>query len=167
MFFQVFALVSLIALPNGQTNQNNAAATLSGKSGSKVEGKVEFSKIPTGLKVSYELRNLPENKTLGFHIHEKGDCSSPDGKSAGNHYVKIGEPGTGSSKDFPEKYAGDLPSVTSDATGSARGTFTIPQISIDEKNPILDRAVIIHAGPDDVSKKSASRIACGVIRVVK
>lgn len=141
-----------------------AFALIKGKSGSDVQGRVDFVQSESGLQVIYDLNHLPKNKTLGFHIHEIGNCSSKDAKSAGKHFMKMTESGGGTSKDFPEKYAGDLPSISTDASGKSKGTFTVANLSINSMNSIKDRAVIIHSGPDDPNQKSAPRIGCGVIK---
>lgn len=140
-----------------------AAATLESKSGSRVTGEVKFSNAGTGVRGEYTIRGLSDGKVYGFHIHEKGDCSSADAKSAGKHYMQISATG-GTSKDNPEKYAGDLPSVKADSKGEATGTFIARGLTINHKNGIADRAIILHDGPDDISKNSAARIACGVIK---
>lgn len=78
------------------------------------------------------------------------------------HYHEIAA-GQGTSLDFPNRYAGDMPSISADVNGRAEGSFLMPTFTVDEKFAIKDRAIILHGGPDDVTKKSAPRIACGVI----
>jgi len=142
-----------------------ASAAMMSKSDTKATGRVDFAQDPTGLTVNYDLRNLPKKQTLGFHIHESGDCSSKDAKSAGPHYAKLHGSGGGTSTDFPDKYAGDLPQVTTDENGSAKGQFRVQNLTLDGENAIQDRSIILHGGPDDIKKKSAPRIACGLIKV--
>src|SRR5207302_11092589 len=59
-----------------------AAAQLESKSGSQVTGTVTFTKVGDDIQVVADIQNLKPGKH-GFHIHEKGDCSSPDAASAG------------------------------------------------------------------------------------
>jgi superoxide dismutase, Cu-Zn family len=162
MKFQVFLLATVLGLATASADMH-AKARLSGKSGSKVKGTVEFMDIEGGsVKVTYNLSNLPKNQTLGMHIHEMGDCTSKDGKSAGKHFAQMETTG-GTSTSFPEKYAGDLPSITSDSKGKAKGSFVATHLTITGNNAISKRSIVIHGGPDDVSSPSAERIACGVI----
>jgi len=143
-----------------------ARADLAAKSGSKVSGTVDLVETSSGLSVNYSLSGLKKNATLGFHFHEKGDCSSKDAKSAGKHYLEVSPTG-GTSKDNPQKYAGDLPQIHTDANGKAEGSFTVSNLTVNKENPVEGRAIIVHGGPDDLAKKSPPRIACGVVETVK
>src|SRR4029079_1744981 len=62
-----------------------AIAVLHPTKGSNVQGTVTFTKSGDETKVVADLTGLTPGKH-GFHIHEFGDCSSPDGKSAGGHF---------------------------------------------------------------------------------
>ena len=54
----------------------------------------------------------------GFHIHEKGDCSSADGMSAGGHFNPTDKPhGNPSEADY---HAGDMPMLMADGNGNAK-----------------------------------------------
>jgi len=102
----------------------------------------------------------------GFHIHDKGDCSAPDGTSAGGHFNPFakhhGDPAR------PDHHAGDLPMLVAGADGQARFEALMDGISL-EVGPgnILGRGVVIHAQPDDFTTQPAGnsgpRVACGVI----
>ena len=139
-------------------------AELESKSGSKVTGHITFTEAKDGVKVEYSIHGLKPNTEQGFHIHEKGDCSSPDGKSAGKHYAML-EHGKGTSTDTPDKHAGDLSPLKADANGNAESTVMATHLSINGKvNPIEGKAIVVHGGPDDLAKKSPPRVACGVIR---
>lgn len=138
-----------------------ATAKLEPKSGSAVSGTVRFSDADGGLKIQYDLKNLSQGPH-GFHLHEKGDCSSPDAKSAGTHYIVVAPTG-GTSLDTPQRFAGDLPQVIADEKGNAKGEVVVPNLSIDRDNPIEGRSIMIHAGPDNPKKKSEPRVACGVV----
>jgi Cu-Zn family superoxide dismutase len=143
-----------------------AKAELKSKSGSEAKGIAQFTESKEGLQVRYKFSGLAKNQEHGFHIHERGDCSSKDAKSAGPHFKKIVE-GEGTSKDNPDRYAGDMPQVESDENGNAEGIFLLSQGGINRVKHVKNRAVILHGGPDDITKVSAPRIACGVIRQVK
>lgn len=147
------------------TTANNlmAKADMESKSNSEAKGEVNFTQSAEGLLVEYNIEGLEKNKKHGFHVHEKGDCSSPDAKSAGRHYKQLAPMG-GTAKDSPQKHAGDLPMITANNEGKAEGRFVVKSVTLDSENPIRGRAIIVHGGPDNPRKNSPPRIACGVIR---
>lgn len=154
----VFGLGSVV-----QANHHGAQAKVEAKSGSNVEGTIDFEDSKEGLKVNYNLTGLEKNSKHGFHIHEKADCSSVDAKSAGPHYKKM-KSGVGTSLDTPQKHEGDMPEVMANEKGQAEGTFIMPNLTLHKKNAVVGHAVIVHGGPDDVTKPSAPRVGCGVIK---
>ncbi len=86
--------------------------------------------------------------------------------SAGGHFnpyvKKHGAP------DSANSHSGDLGNLTADASGSAMLTLWLDGISVSTgKDGVIGRAVIVHAGPDDLKTdptgNSGGRIACGVI----
>jgi len=68
-----------------------AHATLNPTQGSTVKGKVEFKPAKGGVLVTAHIEGLTPG-THGFHVHEKGDCSAPDGTSAGGHFNPATQP---------------------------------------------------------------------------
>ena len=89
----------------GATINEKLTAELQSKNGSQVSGQINFVQNASNLTISYKIKNLPNKQKFGLHIHEKPDCSSPDGKSAGGHYAKMpGHEGHGTSIDFPDLY---------------------------------------------------------------
>ena len=125
-------------------------------------GEVLFSPYGTGTLVTIRAVGLPPSTFLGFHIHDKGDCSSEGDvpfSSAGGHY----NPGD-MSHPF---HAGDLPSLLSAANGTA-----FLSVYTDRFRPqgVVGRAVILHEMADDLHSQpagnSGARIACGVIQAI-
>src|SRR4051794_15816293 len=57
----------------------HAIAVLHPTKGSKVEGVVHFTKESRGVRVKGEVRGLARG-LHGFHVHEFGDCHSPEAK---------------------------------------------------------------------------------------
>ncbi len=153
--------VPVVVIP---PNTRLAEAILIAKNGSSVEGTVSFEQLPNNMLVTYDIKGLPPGKELGFHIHEMGDCSSDDATSAGGHYFPLKETG-GTSSDNPARYAGDFPMIRSDKEGLAEGNYKTSKLTVAKNRAIVGRAVMIHGGPDDITKPSAPRIACGVIVV--
>lgn len=144
-----------------------ATAQLEPTRGNTANGSVRFEQIGGKVRVSGTVRGLPPGAQLGFHVHEKGDCSSGDGMSAGGHFNPGGTPhgrhGAG------PHHAGDLPSLVVDAAGQARIDFVTSSISVGRgANSVLDRGLIVHRDPDDYTTQptgnAGPRLACGVIR---
>ena len=146
----------------------SVTAQLEATRGNTATGSVQFSDVGGGkILVSGEVRGLKPNAEHGFHVHEKGDCSSGDGVSAGGHFnpagTAHGQHGHGA------HHVGDLPVLKADASGVARITFETAALSIGtETNSVLGRGVIVHRDPDDYTTQptgnSGPRVACGVIR---
>ena len=136
--------------------------TINSKSGTETQGTAKF--VQTGKNVEMDLNVYKLTPGIhAVHIHEKGDCSAPDAKSAGKHYIEISPTG-GTSSDNPQKYAGDLPMLTSNNLGVAEGSTKASTLSLYKQNSVIGKALIVHAGPDDINQKSPPRIACGVIQ---
>jgi len=144
-----------------------AVAVLHPTAGQKCHGVVRFTQEGDSVKVVADIEGLSPGQKHAFHIHQYGDCSGPDGMSAGGHYNPEGH-----QHGLPEsenRHAGDLGNVQADSDGKAHYEITVNNVSImGEKNPILGRAVIVHAKTDDGGQPTGNaggRIACGVIGV--
>lgn len=149
-------------------HEPTATAELQPTAGSSVTGKVHFVQhTDDGVRISGQVSGLKPNSDHGFHIHDKGDCSSADGSSAGGHFnpgnTDHGRHGQGS------RHTGDLLSLHANANGMAVIQYETTQISLkgDSKN-IVDRALIVHLDPDDYTTQptgnAGARLACGVIK---
>src|SRR5512136_443027 len=81
------AVLSAALIPTGSAAPavNEAIAVINPASGSTCKGVVRFVQESAAVKVIADLEGLTPGKH-GFHIHEFGDCSAPDGTSAGSHY---------------------------------------------------------------------------------
>jgi Cu-Zn family superoxide dismutase len=142
-----------------------AIAVLHGTRGNeKVHGTVKFTDTGSGVRIVAHVEGLSANTSHGFHVHEFGDCSAPDGASAGGHFnptgAQHGAPGA-------QSHVGDMGNLKSDAAGMAHLELTVPHAAITGKNGIIGRAVIVHGQADDLksqpSGNAGNRIACGVI----
>jgi Cu-Zn family superoxide dismutase len=142
-------------------------AELKPTEGSNVFGTVTFSSVNEGVRVVADLEGLTPGKH-GFHIHEKGDCSAPDGTSAGGHFNPGGTPHGAPENPPAQRHAGDLGNLEVDANGKVHYEIVDPIISLDGENAIVGKAVIVHAGPDDLVSQptgnAGPRAACGVIQ---
>jgi Cu-Zn family superoxide dismutase len=146
----------------------NAEVELKPTAGSTTTGSVRFKQQGDQLQIDADIAGLAPG-VHGFHIHEKGDCSAPDGTSAGGHF----NPGS-TQHGGPQNAAhhgGDFGNITADASGKATLHLSVPtsQISLDSgaANSIIGRGVIVHADADDFvtqpTGNSGKRLACGVV----
>jgi Cu-Zn family superoxide dismutase len=144
-----------------------AIAVVHPTAGQHCHGVVRFTQDGESVKVVADLEGLNPGQKHAFHIHQYGDCSAPDGMSAGGHYNPDGH--QHGLPDGQNRHAGDLGNVQADDQGKAHYEITVDNISISgQKNPIIGRAVIVHAKPDDGGQpvgNAGARIACGVIGI--
>jgi Cu-Zn family superoxide dismutase len=139
-------------------------ATLRPTEGNHAAGTVRFRPEGDTVRVIAEVTGLTPGEH-GFHIHETGDCSAPDGSSAGGHFNPTDMPH--GAPDAPAHHVGDLGNLTADASGKATLDRVFDFLTLEGENSIVGRGVIIHAGPDDFTTQptgnAGARVACGVI----
>ncbi len=85
------------------TNFTNAVAVVHPTEDSEVTGTVTFAETDNGVRVQAEIEGLAEGKH-GFHIHQYGDCTAPDGTSAGGHYNPADNPHAGTDAETRRRY---------------------------------------------------------------
>ena len=145
-----------------------AVAQLQPTKDSKVSGTVTFTKAAAGVKLSAHLSGLTPG-LHGFHLHEYGDCSAPDGASAGGHFNPTGDPHAAPSE--AHRHTGDLGNVEAKADGTADLEYVDAKASFEGDSSILGRGVIVHANADDLKTQptgnAGGRVACGVIGAAK
>ena len=132
-------------------------------------GWASFTEQPAGgVKVMVHVEKAPPG-THGLHIHEKGDCSDPEGKSAGGHF----NPGAmDHAGPMDEKHhAGDLGNIEVKADGTGDLKIASKMLTVKEgPNSVVGRAVIFHEKADDLKTQptgnAGGRLACGVINLV-
>jgi len=143
----------------------SAVANLQPTKGNDAKGTVTFSQAGDVVHVSANISGLKPNATHGFHVHEKGDCSSGDGMSTGGHFNPAGKPHGPQSG---EHHAGDMPSLNADSYGNANVSFDLHGVSIGSGSAdLVGRGLIVHRDPDDYKTQptgnAGPRIACAVI----
>ena len=147
---------------------SKAIAVLHPTKDSKVEGTVTFTKIGDEIKVIADLSGLTPGQH-GFHIHEFGDCSSPDGKAAGGHFNPTKSPHAG--HDATPRHVGDLGNIEADSSGKAHLELTDKMMKMIGENSIIGHGLIVHEKADDLKTQptgdAGGRVACGVIGVAK
>jgi Cu-Zn family superoxide dismutase len=146
-----------------------AKADIEPKSDSSTSGKATFTEDGNGgLVLTIEVTDAPPGERA-VHIHEKGDCSSPDGKSAGDHWNpthtehgKWGAPGD-------RHHLGDIGNMTVGPDG--KGTVTLATTKwtagTGAADDVIGKSIVVHGGTDDFTSQPAGnagpRVGCGVI----
>lgn len=145
----------------------HAIAVITPTKGNSISGTIFFDAVPEGVHIHGTVSGLAPNTKHGFHIHEFGDMTSPDGTTAGGHYNPTMQPHGGPG--MGPHQLGDLGNVAADDKGNATYDMVIPNISIEGTNPIAGRSVVVHAGEDDMTPKAnpGARIGMGVIGIAK
>lgn len=157
-------LASCSSLPSG--SGPSARANLEPTKGSAARGEVTFQQTGMAVRVAGRVSGLKPNAEHGFHVHEKGDCSSGDGMSTGGHFNPGGK-GHGHHAGA-ERHAGDMPNIKADSYGNAEIRFDVPGLTIGSgAADIVGKGLIVHRDPDDYKSQPAGnagpRIACAVI----
>ena len=163
-------IVTFTAFVAGCASMNpsgpSAVATLAPTKGNTTAGTVSFVQKGDKVVVTARVSGLAPG-AHGFHIHEKGDCSSDDGMSAGGHFNPHAN--VHGNPSVPDHHAGDMPMLTADSYGEANLTAELDVIGIGGgAADVIGRSVIVHKDPDDFKTQptgnSGARVACGVIR---
>jgi len=143
---------------------------------SGVSGKVTLEQTGDNVLVHGTIHGLSKGKH-GFHVHQNGQLGNGC-KDAGGHFNPFMK-NHGAPSDA-ERHVGDLGNIETNTDSSSTQvmindkTITLEQDSVAS---ILDRAIVIHAGEDDLgrggnpgSKKTGNagpRLACGIIKLRK
>jgi Cu-Zn family superoxide dismutase len=145
----------------------SARAQLEPTRGNTTAGMAMFHQQGDQVLLHVRVEGLKPGTEHGFHIHERGDCSSGDGMSAGGHFNPSGKPhgqhGAG------DHHAGDLPSLRADAAGRVDVRMPLTGLTIGGgATDIVGRGLIVHAQPDDYKTQptgnAGARLACAVIQ---
>jgi len=126
-------------------------------------GAVRVADTPSGVALAtITLINLPEG-IHAIHLHETGDCSAADFKSAGGHVAGDRTHGI-LSEGGP--HPGDMPNLTVKTDGVGELEVFLP--FLDVARDLLDddgAAFVMHEEPDDYQSQPAGdagdRLACG------
>lgn len=149
-----------------QAEGPRASAQLQPTTGNSATGTASFTQVGDKVHLVANVSGLTPGQQHGFHIHEAGDCSAPDGMSAKGHFNPYGKPhGNPASA---ERHAGDMPALLADASGNGR-IDTLLDVMTVKPGPasVVGRGLIVHASPDDYTTQptgnAGARLACGVI----
>lgn len=143
-----------------------ATAIIGSTNDSGLTGMAVFTQDGDQITFIIEVQNVSPG-LHAVHIHEKGDCSAPDGTSAGGHWnptdVAHGKWGEG------EFHLGDIGNMTvgEDGTGTMTLTTDLWEIGTGSDIDVVGKGIIVHADADDFvsqpSGNAGARIGCGVI----
>jgi len=168
---KILAIAVTLALSACATQNRgpSASAQLSPTKGSATSGSVQFTQAGDKVLVKVDIRGLKPNAQHGFHVHEKGDCSSGDGMSTGGHFNPTAS-SHGAHGQGPH-HSGDLPSLQADADGNVKTTFESSSISLKGgMSNVIGKGLIVHRDPDDYKTQptgnSGPRLACAVINTI-
>lgn len=146
-----------------------AKVELQAVSNSKLSGNVVFTEEDGEVSMTAIISGLAEGEHA-IHIHEKGDCSASDGKSAGGHWNPTSED-HGEWGNAEGYHKGDIGNFKVDSNGNGTVNFSTDEWCIgcgDEKKDIVGKAVIVHDGVDDYTSQpsgaAGTRVGCGVIK---
>jgi superoxide dismutase, Cu-Zn family len=152
----------------GQSAVRKAVCVIYPTTGNSVSGTITFTLTEKGVQVTGDFQGLSKGKH-GMHIHEFGDCNSPDGTSAGGHFNPMSMSHAGPMDHM--RHMGDMGNIEADDSGKAHVEYVDPMLSFDGANSIIGRSVIVHAKEDDMKTQptgnSGPRIGCGVIGIGK
>ena len=143
-----------------------AVAVVHSVGDNEISGAINFAKTENGTKITAEITGLSEGEH-GFHIHQYGDCTAPDGSSAGGHFDP--DEMQHNSRDAEKRHVGDMGNLVSEGEESTTTlSYVYNPIFLEE---IIGRGIIIHAGEDDLTSQpsgdAGARIACGVIGIAQ
>ena len=146
-----------------------AIAVIGPTSGSNLTGTAIFTQSGDTITLIVEVQNVSPG-LHGVHIHEYGDCSAPDGTSAGGHWnptnVDHGKWGE------DEFHLGDIGNINvgEDGTGKIELTTDLWEMGTGSDLDIVGKGMIVHADADDFTSQpsgnAGARIGCGVIVLV-
>lgn len=132
-------------------------------------GSARLTETANGVLIDAKLRNIAPG-WHALHFHERGECKTPDFKTAGEHYNPHGD--RHGVMDDKGPHAGDLPNFFVGDDGTARIQLVADALSLRDGDAALagadGAALMIHAAKDDYrsqpSGDSGARIACAEIR---
>ncbi|MGE6356158.1 superoxide dismutase family protein [Flavobacterium sp. NPDC079362] len=168
-----FAIITALIVGCKTSTKSSDSKTLTvalePKSNSTVAGTATFTEKNGKVTFVAKMSGLQPG-VHAIHIHEKADCSSADGSSAGGHwnptFKKHGKWGVA------EYHKGDIGNFTADTKGNGSITLTTDEWCIgcgDETKDILGKGLIVHQGTDDFTTQptgnAGGRVACaGIIK---
>jgi Cu-Zn family superoxide dismutase len=158
---------ALLGCQSAPEDASRATAALKPLGKHKAFGEATFDQVGNKVRLVAYVQGLTPDREHGFHIHEVGDCNSPDGMSAKGHFNPFGKPH--GHPGGPERHAGDLPALKAGKDGRAKVDVELDTITVTPgPASIVGRGLIVHADPDDYKTQptgnAGARLACAVIQ---
>jgi Cu-Zn family superoxide dismutase len=159
------ALALAAGLPAMAQDKQTAIANFVGPDG-KQAGRAVLTEAKTGVLIELDVSGLPVNRWVAFHIHENDRCDHTHGfESAGGHFNPTKTEHGLLAANGP--HAGDMPNQYVDQDGKLRAQVFNSMVTLDGKNGIRGRTLMIHEESDDYRSQpvggAGKRIACAVI----
>jgi Cu-Zn family superoxide dismutase len=131
---------------------NLAIANLAAASGTLVSGRVFLRPAEGGVRITGTLGGLTRKGGHDLKVHERGDCSAVDARSAGPTFDPADTGTTAGGR------------IIANADGVAEVGLLIPGVVLGggARNDIAGRALVVAASTPGAA---AARAACGVIQV--
>ncbi len=154
----------------GDGGEAQAVATIEPKNDSGVTGTASFTVTGDQVMLTLSIENATPGEHA-FHLHEVGDCSAPDGTSAGGHWNPTEhDHGQWGGAAFHLGDVGNL-DVGEDGTATLTVATNLWSVGTGDDDDVVGRAVIVHEGVDDFTTQptgaAGARIGCGVIQLVQ
>jgi Cu-Zn family superoxide dismutase len=153
----------------GKGQEKRAVAVIASKSDSHLTGKATFREVDGKVTLTIEIEGA-EPGTHAVHLHEKGDCTAPDGASAGGHWNPTHENhGKWATAPFHRGDIGNI-EVGADGKGSLTLTTDLWTIGGPPETDVVGKSIIVHAKADDFATQptgnAGGRSGCGVVELV-
>ena len=138
-------------------------------SGASAQGTVSFRESDGGIVVAVSLSGLRPGPHA-VHVHENAACGRGEdgtpGGAAGGHWDPLDSGDHGApTASLDNKHLGDFGNFEAEADGTAEVVVAVAPFPTEEFS-VVDHAVIVHEGRDDLSTDPAgaagTRVGCGI-----
>lgn len=161
---------TVVGFGAASAQEPTATATLIDPDGNEVGHAELVQTLNRGVLIRIAVEGL-EPGVHGFHIHETGQCDTPDFGGAGGHYAPTGHAHGILHEDG--SHAGDLLNLAVPQSGRLEAERLAADVVLHPgaEASLMDddgSALVIHANADDYASQPSGgggpKIACGVIR---
>ncbi|AUI80704.1 superoxide dismutase-like protein [White-tailed deer poxvirus] len=122
--------------------------------GTNIQGVINFEQLENGINIIFGVILGLREGYHGIHIHELGD--ETDGASSCGSHFNPNNRHHGSPND-EERHIGDLGNIYANKHGISYVYMIDGQISLDNENSIIGRALIVKENEDDFGRGNAEK----------